>query len=110
MEKQQSNNSKEEERLRQKNGTSRKGNCLVSSKAQRQRIAEKRLQSFGLLSGGDFDSSMQEEMKQKRLYYYNQYNISIEESTLDILYKRIRTNTLFFLYMDVYIDDDLSRK
>lgn len=87
-----------------------KGNSLVSSKAQRQRIAEKRLQSFGLLSGGDFDSSMQEEMKQKRLYYYNQYNISIEESTLDILYKRIRTNTLFFLYMDVYIDDDLSRK
>ena len=61
-----------------------KGNSLVSSKAQRQRIAEKRLQSFGLLSGGDFDSSMQEEMKQKRLYYYNQYNISIEESTLDI--------------------------
>ena len=83
---------------------------MVSSKAQRQRIAEKRLQSFGLLSGGDFDSSMQEEMKQKRLYYYNQYNISIEESTLDILYINVSKQIHYSLYMDVYIDDDLSRK
>ena len=87
-----------------------KGNSLVSSKAQRQRIAEKRLQSFGLLSGGDFDSSMQEEMKQKRLYYYNQYNISIEESTLDIYYINVSKQIHYSLYMDVYIDDDLSRK
>ena len=83
---------------------------MVSSKAQRQRIAEKRLQSFGLLSGGDFDSSMQEEMKQKRLYYYNQYNISIEESTLDIYYINVSKQIHYSLYMDVYIDDDLSRK
>ena len=87
-----------------------KGNSLVSSKAQRQRIAEKRLQSFGLLSGGDFDSSMQEEMKQKRLYYYNQYIISIEESTLDIYYINVSKQIHYSLYMDVYIDDDLSRK
>jgi len=90
-----------------------KGNSLVSSKAQRQRIAEKRLQSFGLLSGGDFDSSMQEEMKQKRLYYYNynQYNISIEESTIDIYYINVSKQIHYSLYiMDVYIDDDLSRK